>query len=70
MELTLTPKPRPNRARYIQILRKMTPEQRLLKVFEIMNTIDELCKTGIRNLFPQLSEIEQHEIYLQRLEKC
>ena len=70
MELTLNPKPRPNHKLYIQILRKMTPEQRLKKVFELTDLANELCKTGIRNQFPHLSEAEQHEIYLQRLEKC
>jgi hypothetical protein len=28
------PKPRPNHALYTQILRRMTPEQRLMKAFE------------------------------------
>lgn len=31
----MDPKPRPNHRRYIEILRRMTPEQRLAKAFEL-----------------------------------
>jgi hypothetical protein len=67
---TVDPKPRPNHARYIQILRSMTPEQRLHKAFEMSAFVKALFKQGLRERFPDLDEIEFHRLYLERLEKC
>jgi hypothetical protein len=63
-------KPQPNRALYIQILRQMTPQQRLQKAFELSEMSKELFKQGLRKRFPDLSEEEFHKLYLERLEKC
>lgn len=40
----MDPKPRPNHKPYIEILRRMTVEQKLMKVFEL----SELCKSLFR----------------------
>jgi len=63
-------KPRPNHRLYIEVLRRMTPEQRLLKAFELTEFSRDLFKRGLRRRFPDLSEDELHRLYLQRLEKC
>jgi len=63
-------KPKPNHQIYIQILRKLTPEQRLRKAMELSELTKELFKIGLRKRFPDLSEKKFHELYLKRLEKC
>ncbi|MBI5216241.1 MAG: hypothetical protein HY960_10855 [Ignavibacteriae bacterium] len=62
-------KPRPNHKLYIEILRSMTPEQRLLKAFELGEFAKQLFKQGLRKRFPDLSEDEFHQLYLKRLAK-
>ena len=64
------PKPRPNRQRYLEILRRMTPEQRLRIAFDLTEQTRELLRIGLRDRFPELSEEELHKLYLERLEKC
>ena len=65
-----TPKPQPNRQRYIEILRRMTPEQRLNKAFELSKFAKDLFITGIRKRFPDAIEDEIQKIVLERLQKC
>ena len=60
----------PNHRLYIQILRRMTPEQRLMKAFELSKFSRELFKQGLRKRFPHLSESEFQKLFLKRLEKC
>ena len=67
---SVDPKPRPNRQRYLEILRRMTPEQRLQIAFDLTEQTRELLRIGLRDRFPDLSEEELHELYLERLEKC
>jgi hypothetical protein len=66
----MDPKPRPNHQRYLQILRAMTPEQRLLKAFELSEFVKALFKEGLRKRFPDATPAEFHEIFLARLAKC
>ena len=63
-------KPRPNHHIYIEILRNMTPEQRLHKAFELSEMSKNLFKQGLRKVHPDLSEEEFHQLYLKRLELC
>lgn len=63
-------KPRPNHALYIQALRKMTPEQRIIKAFELSQFTRELFRQGLRKRFPGLNEAEFHRLYLERLRLC
>ena len=63
-------KPRPNHKIYIQILRRMTPEQRLLKAFELTDFSRSLLLAGLRRRFPEASDEEIKRIYLDRLDKC
>jgi hypothetical protein len=52
----MDPKERPNHARYIEVLRRMTPEQRLLKAFELSEFSKALFVEGLRKRHPELSE--------------
>ena len=63
-------KKRPNHKQYIEILRRMTPEQRLMKAFELSKFSKKLFIHGLRKRFPNLSEEEFHKLYMERLEKC
>jgi hypothetical protein len=63
-------KPRPKHQRHLEILRAMTPAQRLEKAFELTEFSRQLMKDGIRNRHPQASEAQVHRLYLDRLEKC
>ncbi len=66
----MDPKPRPNHQQYLRILANMTPEQKLLKAFELSRMAKELFLEGLRQRFPELSEEELRHLYLQRLAKC
>ena len=66
----MDPKPRPNHQLYLEALRRLTPEQRLLKAFELTELSRELFRAGLRQRFPGADEAELQRIYLERLEKC
>jgi hypothetical protein len=63
-------KPRPNHARHLEALRRMTPAQRLEKAFELSEFTRQLFLTGLRKRFPSAGEQELHRIALSRLAKC
>ena len=63
-------KPRPNDAVYLDTLRRMTPEQRLLKSFELTGYAREALKAGLRDRFPELAAAELQSLYLERLTAC
>ncbi len=60
----------PNHHLYIQVLQKMTSEQRLAKAFELSNRSKELFLQGLRKTFPEKSEQEIKKIYLERIALC
>lgn len=64
------PKTRPNHRIYLEIISRMTPEQRLLKAFELTEVSRMLFREGLRKRFPEYSEEQIHKLYLQRLAKC
>jgi hypothetical protein len=66
----MDPKPRPNHKIYIEILRRMTVEQKLQKVFELSDMGKSLFRQGLRKRFPDATDEELHRLYLERLEKC
>jgi hypothetical protein len=66
----MDPKLRPNRQIYLEALRRLTPEQRLLKAFELTDLSRELFRAGLRQRFPQAGEAELERIYLERLARC
>jgi hypothetical protein len=63
-------KPRPNHQRYLEILRSMTPEQRLRKAWELTETTRMLFRAGLGHRFPQLTEEELNELYVKELHRC
>lgn len=63
-------KPRPNHRQYIEVLRQMTPAQRLAKAFELSEMSKRLFKQGLRRRFPEMPEEDFHRLYLERLNKC
>lgn len=66
----MNPKPRPNHRRYLEVLRRLTPEQRLLKAFALSAFSKALFCEGLRQRFPNLSPQEFHRLLLARLAKC
>ena len=66
----MDPKPRPNHHRYLEILRAMTPQQRLEKAIELTETGRSLMLQGLQISFPDRSEEEIRRMYLERLENC
>ena len=66
----MNPKPRPNHQRYLEVLRSMTGEQRLLKAFEMSEFTKAIFREGLRKRFPHLSEEEFHTLFLERLTLC
>lgn len=63
-------KPQPNHREYIQILRRLSPEARLQKAFELSDFSRDLFLQGLRKRFPEKSEHELRVIARTRLEKC
>jgi hypothetical protein len=55
---------------YIQVLRQMSPEKRLLRAFELSEFTRQLFIHGLRKRFPNLSDEEFQKILLERLDKC
>lgn len=66
----MDPKPHPNHQIYIQALRRMSPEQRLMKAFELTEFAKALFIHGLRKRHPELSPSEFHPLLLTRLDKC
>jgi hypothetical protein len=63
-------KPQPNHQAYVAALRRMTPEQRLSKAFELGDFARALLRDGLRERFPTASEEQLQALYLERLERC
>ena len=66
----MDPKPHPNDLRYIEILRGMTPDQRLRKAMELTELGKRLFAAGLRRIHPELSEDEFHRLYLAKIAQC
>lgn len=63
-------KERPNHRIYIQVLREMTPEKKLLKAFELSEFVNQLFIHGLHKRFPNLSDEEFKKILMERLDRC
>jgi hypothetical protein len=68
--MTTDPKLRPNHRIYLEVLRAMTPEQKILKVFELSEFSRSLFEAGLRDRFPDVSPEEFRTILFSRLKKC
>lgn len=56
-----------NRRLYIEILRRMTPEQRLRKAMELTRDVRELSRAGIRSRNPDLSPAEVDRLGVEQM---
>jgi hypothetical protein len=63
-------KEHPNHKLYLNVLRRMSPEQRLNKTFELSDFSRKLFIQGLRKRFPDLSDDAFHKLLLRRLDKC
>lgn len=63
-------KPQPNHELYIQVLRRMTPAQRLRKSLEMSALAKRLFRAGLRRSFSNLTEEELQKLYIDRLNLC
>ena len=63
-------KPRPNHQRTLQILRAMTPQQKLEQVFKLNERTLKLFRIGLRRRFPDLDDAAFEKVYLQMRERC
>ncbi len=61
---------RPNHGRYLEILRGMTPEQRLRKAFELSQMGRELFRQGLRRRHPELASEDFEALLRKRLSLC
>lgn len=62
-------KKRPNHRLYVQILRRMSPEERLRKTFELSEFTRVLFRNGLRRRHPDMPESELEALYRRRLER-
>ena len=63
-------KPRPNHARYINILRKMSADEKVEKVFELNEMAKALRMEGLRREYPSMTDQELTGLYLKSIERC
>lgn len=66
----MDPKPRPNRDRYYDTLRRMTGEERVLKAFELSEMARRATLDGLRSRHPDADEAAIHRLYLDLLSRC
>jgi hypothetical protein len=66
----MNPKPKPNHRLYVETLRRMTPEDRLLKAFELSEFSKSLFIHGLHKRHPELNDDEFRKLLLERLKKC
>jgi hypothetical protein len=63
-------KEQPNRRVYMDALRRMTPEQRLAKAFELSDMTHEALRAGLAERYPAASDAELHSMHPERMERC
>jgi hypothetical protein len=57
-------------AKYIEVMRSISPEAKLIKVFEMQDLGTALAMQGLRNRNPEASEDEIHLMYFRLLDRC
>lgn len=68
--VAMTLKPRPNDARYLAVLKSMTPAEKLHKAMELTEMSRQLFRAGLKQQFPELSPEELQALYVKRLLQC
>ncbi|MCI0434990.1 MAG: hypothetical protein L0271_15325 [Gemmatimonadetes bacterium] len=59
-----------NRRLYIEVLQRMTPEQRLRKALELTQLVRELSRAGFRNRNPELNPAEIDRLVVENIIRC
>jgi hypothetical protein len=54
----------------LEVLRRLTPEQRLLIAFELSENTRRIFAEGLRARFPDLSAQELAALFAERLDLC
>ncbi|WP_139228381.1 hypothetical protein [Planctomicrobium piriforme] len=54
----------------MEILRSLTPQQKLAQIFKLNERTLNLMKIGLRRRFPNLDEAALHQVYLQMRARC
>lgn len=54
----------------LQVLRAMTPEQRLLQALQLSEWTRQIFRQGLRHAHPDLPEEEFQRLYLRRIALC
>jgi hypothetical protein len=60
----------PLKEKYYEILRNLTAEQKLMRVFELNKQGELLLKQQLRKKHPGKSEEEIQVLYIERLKRC
>ena len=68
--IVTTMKTYPNKQRYYEILRSMSPQEKLLKSFELTELVKAANRAGLRNRNPHLSEHDFEQLFLERQKAC
>jgi hypothetical protein len=63
-------KQQPNRRVYIETLRRMTPEQRLSKAFELSDMTHDALRVAVADRNPGAGQGDLQTLYLERPERC
>jgi hypothetical protein len=63
-------KTRPNHQHTLQILRQMTPAEKLAQVFKLNERTLMLFRIGLRRRFPDLDDAEFEKVYLRMRARC
>ena len=63
-------KTNPNKHRYHQILKAMTPQEKLMRVFELSDLANDACKAGLKDRYPSYTDEELQRLYLEERCKC
>jgi len=60
----------PNKQRYHEILKGMSPQEKLEKVFELTELANAAFMAGLKNRHPHLSSDELNQLYIKRRQAC
>jgi hypothetical protein len=63
-------KAQPNRRIYVEVLRRMTPEERLSKAFELSDMTREALRAGLAQRYPDATPQELTAMVIERLDRC
>jgi hypothetical protein len=63
-------KAQPNRRIYVGVLRRMTPEERLSKAFELSDMTREALRAGLAQRYPDATPQELTAMVIERLDRC